>query len=111
MISIALAYCLFSWLLGGYTLLRWPWLKLRLVLQRLLLTGMATLLAIVVGSWILGFSGEELNLLNRSVLLEWLSWQTGLALASRLSLRWLSRWNTKPMWQLVAAPELSLIHI
>ncbi len=104
-LAIAALYCLFSWLLGGYTLLRWPWLKLRLVLQRLALTGIATLLAFVVGGWILGLNDEQINLLNRSVLLEWLGWQTGLALSSRLMLRWLSRWNTRPIWQLVAAPE------
>lgn len=104
-LGVGLLYCLFSWLLGGYTLLRWPWLRLRLVVQRLLLTAVATMLAMVVGGWIFGLGAEQLSLLNRSVLLEWLSLQTGLALGSRLLLRWFSRSSSRPVWQLVAAPE------
>jgi len=104
-IGVGLLYCLFSWLLGGYTLLRWPWLKVRLVLQRLLLTAFATLFTLVVGAWIFGIGVEQLSLLNRAVLLEWLSLQTGLAVASRLGMRWLTRSTIRPIWQLVAAPE------
>ncbi|NDC15530.1 MAG: hypothetical protein EBZ76_10295 [Synechococcaceae bacterium WB9_2_170] len=47
-LGVGLLYCLYAWLFGAYTLLRWPWLKLRLVLQRLLLTAIATLLTMVV---------------------------------------------------------------
>lgn len=36
-VGVPFVYCLFSWLLGGYILLRWPWLRMQLVLQRLLL--------------------------------------------------------------------------
>lgn len=104
-VGVGCLYCLFSWLLGGYTLLRWPWLQLRLVLQRLLLTSIATMLALVLGSWALGVSSHQLPLLERSVLIEWLSWQTGLALASRLALRIVSRSSSRPVWQIVAAPE------
>jgi len=104
-IGVGLLYGLFSWLFGGYTLLRWPWLRLRLVLQRLLLTALATMLTTVVGAWIFGLGAEQLSLLDRSVLLEWLSLQTALALASRLLLRWFTRTATRPVWQLVAAPE------
>jgi len=104
-LGVGILYCLFSWLLGGYTLLRWPWLQIRLVVQRLLLVALATMLTMVVGSWALGVGGDQISLLNRSVLLEWLSLQTALALASRLLLRWLSRSSSRPLWQLVAAPE------
>ncbi len=104
-VGIGILYCLFSWLLGGYTLLRWPWLRLRLVLQRLALTALAVLFTIVLGSWAFGVTAEQVSLLNRSILLEWLGLQTVLGLASRLLLRWFSRASAKPLWQLVAAPE------
>jgi exopolysaccharide biosynthesis polyprenyl glycosylphosphotransferase len=104
-LGVGFLYCLYAWLFGAYTLLRWPWLKLRLVMQRLLFTAIATMLTMVVSGWLFGVDAEELSLLNRSVLLEWLSLQTALALASRLLLRWISRTSTRPLWQLVAAPE------
>jgi len=104
-LGVAILYCLFSWLLGSYTLLRWPWLKLRLVLQRLLLVAMATMFSIVLGSWALGVGADQISLLNRSVLLEWLTLQSAFALTSRLLLRWKSRATSRPIWQLLAAPE------
>jgi len=104
-VGAGLLYCLFSWLFGGYTLLRWPWLRLRLVLQRIGLTAIVTMLTLVVGSWALGLTSEQLMLLDRSVLLEWLGLQSAFALIARLLLRWWSRNAVKPLWQLVAAPE------
>ena len=104
-LGVGLLYCLYSWLLGGYTLLRWPWLRLRLVLQRLVLTALATLFTMVLGGWLLGVSPDQLSLLNRSVLLEWLSLQTAFALAARLLLRSIATSATRPLWQLVAAPQ------
>jgi lipopolysaccharide/colanic/teichoic acid biosynthesis glycosyltransferase len=98
-------YCGFAWLLGSYTLLRWPWLRLRLVLQRLSLTALATLVGSIVLGWALAFDGGRYSLLNREVLLEVMAWQMLLALLIRLQLRWISRSQVKPLWQLMAAPE------
>jgi lipopolysaccharide/colanic/teichoic acid biosynthesis glycosyltransferase len=104
-LAVAILYCLFSWLLGSYTLLRWPWLQLRLVMQRLLFVAMATMFSIVLGSWALGVGSDQVSLLNRSELLEWLTLQSVFALTSRLLLRWKSRATARPIWQLLAAPE------
>ncbi|MBM5798884.1 MAG: hypothetical protein FJ060_12130, partial [Cyanobacteria bacterium K_Offshore_0m_m2_072] len=67
---IGATYCLLGWLLGSYTVLRWPWLRIRLVLQRLALTAAASLTVLVVIQWILGLDQSDFSLLNRGLLLE-----------------------------------------
>ncbi|MCP9808629.1 sugar transferase [Cyanobium sp. HWJ4-Hawea] len=102
---VGITYVLFSWLLGGYTLLRWPWLRLRLVIQRLLITGFATLSSLILLGWMLDFDRYSFILLDRIVLLELLGLQTVFALFIRLILRIISRSLSKPVWQLMAAPH------
>jgi len=102
---VGFTYCLLGWLLGSYTVLRWPWLRLRLLLQRLGLTALATLVGLILLSWGLGIDSNQLNLLNREVLLEVMGWQTLLALAIRLQLRLLNRTYPQARWRLMAHPQ------
>lgn len=100
-----MTYCLLSWLLGSYTVLRWPWLRLRLVLQRLSLAAVATLATLILLTWGLGIDPSQLTLLNRGVLLEVMGWQTLFALAIRLQLRLLNRTYPQARWRLMALPH------
>lgn len=54
--GMTLLYGLLPWLLGGYAVLRWPWLRPRLVLQRLVLCALATAIAVLLiqGAYALG---------------------------------------------------------
>ena len=45
------SYLLFGWLFGSNTILRWPWLRLRLVMLRLAFTAVSTLAVMVVFDW------------------------------------------------------------
>ena len=105
LLGVGLLYCLFGWLLGSYTVLRWPWLRLRLVLQRLALTALASLTTLVLISWAFALDAITYSLLSRAVLVELLLWQSGFALATRLLLRWLSRRHPRAVWQLMAEPH------
>jgi len=104
-LEVGLLYGLFSWLLGGYTVLRWPWLRLRLVLQRLFLTAVATGVCLILLGWLFNASSHEVPLLNRGLLVAFLLFQSTYALGLRLVLRRFSRLGTYPSWQLLAAPE------
>ena len=104
-LAVGLLYGLFSWLLGGYTVLRWPWLRLRLVLQRLLLTALATGVCLILLGWLFNVSAEEVPLLNRSLLVAFFLFQSTYALGLRLVLRRFASLGTYPSWQLLAAPE------
>jgi lipopolysaccharide/colanic/teichoic acid biosynthesis glycosyltransferase len=53
LIPYGLAYVLFSWLFGSYTLLRWPRLRTAQVLVRLGMAALATSLAVVLAYWML----------------------------------------------------------
>ena len=102
---IASVYCLLSWLFGSYTVLRWPWLRLRLILQRLLITALATVCFLILLSWSLGINTNQTILLNRGVLTEVLAWQTLVALLIRLQLRLLNRSYPQARWRLMAHPQ------
>jgi len=102
---VGAVYCLLGWLLGSYTVLRWPWLRLRLVLQRLLLTAGATVSGVILLSWILGVDRSQIALLGRDVLIEVMVWQTILALSIRLVLRTLRHTYPKAQWRLMAQPQ------
>jgi lipopolysaccharide/colanic/teichoic acid biosynthesis glycosyltransferase len=52
LVLFGLGYVFFSWLLGSYTLLRWPRLPLARVLVRLGAAAGATTLAVVFASWL-----------------------------------------------------------
>ena len=105
LLAVALLYGVFSWLLGGYTLLRWPWLRLRLVCQRLGLIALATISALILISWAGNITSQNVALLNRGVLLELMLWQSMYSLGLRLLLRRLNSLGSSPAWQLFAAPQ------
>lgn len=105
---VGVIYCLLSWLLGSYTVLRWPWLRLRLVLQRLGLAALVTLTVVIVLTWALGVDPSHLSLLNRGVLLEVMGWQTLFALLIRLQLRLINRTYPQARWRLMAHPDHKL---
>lgn len=102
---IGATYCLLGWLLGSYTVLRWPWLRIRLVLQRLALTAAASLTVLVVIQWILGLDQSDFSLLNRGLLLEVMFWQSLFALLIRLGMRVINRLTPQARWRLMAHPE------
>lgn len=102
---IGATYCLLGWLLGSYTVLRWPWLRLRLVLQRLAFTAIASLTVLVVIKWILGLNPSDYSLLNRGILLEVMFWQSLFALFIRLGMRLINRLTPQARWRLMAHPE------
>ena len=105
LVAVGVLYCTLSWLLGSYTVLRWPWLKLRLVLQRLALAAIASWASLVLLSWVFAIDSSQVGLLNRSVLVEVLTIQSLIALGIRLQLRWLVRKSPNAQWQLLALPQ------
>ncbi len=86
LLLIGTIYLLLGWLLGSYTVLRWPGLRLSLLIQRLLLTAFTTGLALVLLGWLVDVP-EKLTLLHRGTLLLLLTLQSGWSLALRLLLR------------------------
>jgi len=88
LLQIGVLYLIVGWLLGSYTLLRWPGLRLTLLIQRLLLTAGGTGLIIVLLGW-LADASEQLTLLHRGTLLLVLALQSSWSLGLRLLLRWI----------------------
>jgi lipopolysaccharide/colanic/teichoic acid biosynthesis glycosyltransferase len=93
-------YLLIGWLLGSYTVLRWPGLRLPSVLRRLLTTSAVTLLAVILVRWALNLP-LSFSLGHRGTLLTLLIPLTIWSLALRLLLRRLSQGSH---WQLMV-PE------
>jgi len=87
LVKCASIYLLLGWLLGSYTVLRWPGLRLTMLLKRLVLTAVATGLTMVVLGWLLK-SSESVTVLHRGTLLLLLSleilWSLGLRVLLRL---------------------------
>lgn len=86
LLQLGWIYLLVGWLFGNYTVLRWPGLRLRLLLKRLALTAGGTALLLVLLGWLLNVP-EEITLLQRGNLLALLSFQSLWGLAVRLLLR------------------------
>ena len=107
---LGLVYLLFGWLFGSYTVLRWPWFRGRQVLQRILLTGFATLVLMVFWGWIAHVAPDQI-LHHRSVLLLTLGFQTGWAMAGRVGFRLLSRLTMPVQWQLLEGSAADVHHI
>lgn len=95
-------YLLLGWLLGSYTVLRWPGLRLPSVLRRLLTTSVLTLLAVILVGWALNLP-VTFSLDHRSTLLLLLLPLTLWSLLLRLLLR---RMSQGARWQLMV-PEAS----
>ncbi len=86
LLLIGLVYLLLGWLLGSYTVLRWPGLRLSLLVQRLLLTAAATGLALVLLGWMVDVP-EQFTLLHRGTLVLLLALQSLWSLGLRVMLR------------------------
>ena len=99
-LGLGLIYLLFGWLFGSYTVLRWPWFRGIQVLQRILISGFATLLVMVMWGWLVHVSVDQV-LHHRSVLLLTLVFQTVWAMADRVIFRLLSRMTMPVQWHLL----------
>ena len=95
------SYVCFGWLLGSYTVLRWPWLRLRLVLLRLGLTGVATLSVMALLDWAINLP-DAIELTHRGTLLAAIGLTLGWSLLLRLGLRLLVRRRPEQRWRLMA---------
>ena len=86
LLQIGALYLLVGWLVGSYTVLRWPGLRLTLVIQRLVITAGVTGLVSVLVGWFAD-APEEFTLLHRGTLLMLLALQSSWSLGMRLMLR------------------------
>lgn len=102
LLAFGATYLFFGWLFGSYTLLRWPWLRLQLVLLRLGLTALATLAGVILADWLLNLP-QSFALTHRGTQVLLLALLSGWALAVRLALRGLLRRNQRH-WRLMADP-------
>jgi lipopolysaccharide/colanic/teichoic acid biosynthesis glycosyltransferase len=90
LLGFGCVYIFFSWLFGGYTLLRWTRLHPGQVALRLVMTGLATLLVIILVAWVMNVP-NTLTLFHRRSQVSLLCGLTVWALLARLLLRGLVR--------------------
>ena len=81
-----LLYPTLGWLFGSYTVLRWRHLPQLVLLQRVLLTCVATLVVVAIARWVTN-PVESIWLLHRRVQLLWLSGVCLWSLSMRICLR------------------------
>jgi len=86
LLLIGLIYLLLGWLLGSYTVLRWPGLRAGLLVQRLVLSAGATALALVLLAWLVD-APERVTLLHRGTMALLLGLQMLWSLGLRLLMR------------------------
>ena len=86
LLLIGLIYLLLGWLLGSYTVLRWPGLRAWLLVQRLVLSAGATALALVLLGWLVD-APERVTLLHRGTMVLLLGFQMLWSLGLRLLMR------------------------
>ena len=104
LLAFAATYLLLGWLLGSYTVLRWPGLRLPSVVRRLLTASAATLLTVILVRWVFNLA-PTFSLAHRSTLLLLLPPLTVWSLAIRLLLRRLAR---DAHWQLMVPQDAHL---
>ena len=76
----------FSWLFGGYTVLRWRHLPFFILVQRLFISTTVTLIAVAFIRWLLK-PGNDVWLVNGQFQLFWLGILTTWSLLMRIALR------------------------
>ena len=86
LIFVLVLYPLLGWLFGSYTVLRWRRMALPVLLQRLLITGVVTLMVVAIARWLINPS-DAVWLVYRRVQLLWIGSLTLWALAVRVGLR------------------------
>ncbi len=83
---IVLLYPTLGWLFGSFTVLRWRRLPLLVLLQRLLLTAVATLMLVAISRWLIN-PAVDVWLVHRRVQIMWIAGVTTWALLVRIGLR------------------------
>ena len=83
---VVLAYPALGWLFGSFTVLRWRRLQLLVLLQRLLLTAVATLMLVAIVRWLVN-PAVDVWLVHRRVQMVWISGVTAWAFLVRVGLR------------------------
>tara|TARA_B100000674_G_scaffold198304_1_gene161862 strand:+ start:144 stop:1496 length:1353 start_codon:yes stop_codon:yes gene_type:complete len=104
LLFVVLAYPALGWLFGSFTVLRWrklPWLVL---LQRLVLTAVATLMLVAISRWLIN-PAVDVWLVHRRVQLVWISGVTAWALLVRVGLRRGVFSQESPRLLLLAQPD------
>ena len=86
LLFMVLLYPALGWLFGSYTVLRWRRLTFPVLLQRLLLTALATLMVVAMVRWLVN-PGLDVWLVHRRVQFLWMGGVTCWAVAVRLALR------------------------
>ena len=86
LLFVVLAYPALGWLFGSFTVLRWRKLPLLVLLQRLLLTAVATLMLVAIARWLIN-PAVDVWLVHRRVQLVWISGVSAWALLVRVGLR------------------------
>ena len=99
-----LLYPLLGWLFGSYTVLRWRRLPVGVLLQRLMITALATLIVVALARWLLN-PGEQVWLVYRRVQLVWVAAVMGWSLFVRIGLRRGVLLPDSPRLLLLAADE------
>ena len=86
LVFVLLLYPLLGWLFGSYTVLRWRRLSLAILLQRLLITAIATLAVVAIARWMLN-PNDTVWLVHRRLQFLWIGMLTVWAFAVRVGLR------------------------
>ena len=85
LVFVLLLYPLLGWLFGSYTVLRWRRLSLAILLQRLLITAIATLVVVAIARWMLN-PNDTVWLVHRRLQFLWIGMLTVWAFAVRVGL-------------------------
>ena len=104
LLFVVLAYPALGWLFGSFTVLRWRKLPLLVLLQRLLLTAVATLMLVAISRWLVN-PAVDVWLVHRRVQLVCISGVTAWALLVRVGLRRGAFSQESPRLLLLAQPD------
>jgi len=99
-----LLFLLFGWLLGSYTVLRWPYVPLRLLVLRLSYALLATMVAMVLLVWV-SHAPPDLAIAHRTLLTVLMGLQGSWSLLVRMMMRQRMRRSPELRWQLMAGPS------
>ena len=86
LLFVVLAYPALGWLFGSFTVLRWRRLPLVVLLQRLLLTAVATLMLVAIVRWLVN-PAVDIWIVHRRVQMVWISGVTAWVFLVRIGLR------------------------
>ena len=104
LLFVLLAYPALGWLFGSFTVLRWRRLPLLVLLQRLLLTAVATLMLVAIARWVVN-PAVDVWLVHRRVQIVWIAGITAWALLVRFGLRRGVFSHEPPRLLLLAQPD------